>query len=333
MVDNIMEAPKPINSEIVMKIKENECPYTLTFCIESNSLVIKISEDDSVPSIHYSIKLTLTDLAKQSRYFRILDTLEEFMPELNNLCKENKIKLKKARASIDLILYLPMKVVDEVHLTIPQEQMDSKKVIADLCTTVNELKREIKMLKSTQITEKQLKINLQSKDILLNEDEKKMVCDWIIERMKSQGKRVNMTLLYKSTEHGDSSNNFHNLCNGKGYTLTLVRTTKGYRCGGFTTVSWSSYGNFRNDNNAFLFSLDFKEYYLTCDGSNAIYDHSSYGPTFGGGHDLYIVSGCHSSNSSCDFPNSYYGTRYRGLTGGMNSFKVKDVEVYNIETA
>ena len=106
------------------------------------------------------------------------------MPELNNLCKENKIKLKKARASIDLILYLPMKVVDEVHLTIPQEQMDSKKVIADLCTTVNELKREIKMLKSTQITEKQLEINLQSKDILLNEDEKKMVSDWIIERMK-----------------------------------------------------------------------------------------------------------------------------------------------------
>ena len=103
MVDNIMEAPKPINNEIVMKIKENECPYTLTFCIESNSLVIKVSEDDSVPSIHYSIKLTLTDLAKQSKYLRILDTLEEVMPELNNLCKENS----------DFEYILQFKIIDE----------------------------------------------------------------------------------------------------------------------------------------------------------------------------------------------------------------------------
>ena len=67
--------------------------------------------------------------------------------------------------------------------------------------------------------------------------------------------------------------------------------------------------------------LYYKEYYLSYDGSNAIYDNSSYGPTFGSGHDLYIYNNCTSNNSSCNFPTSYCGTRYRGLTGGVSSFK------------
>ena len=48
--------------------------------------------------------------------------------------------------------------------------------------------------------------------------------------------------------------------------------------------------------------LYYKEYYLSYDGSNAIYDNRSYGPTFGSGHDLYIYNNCTSNNSSCNFP-------------------------------
>ena len=132
---------------------------------------------------------------------------------------------------------------------------------------------------------------MKSKEILLNDADKKMICDWILQIMKRKGKQVYMTLLYNSREHGDSVNTFHSKCNGKGYTLTLVRTTKGYLCGGFTTSNWSSCNNYRNDKNAFLFSLYFKEYYLSNDENNDIYDNSSYDPTFGSGHDLYIVNG------------------------------------------
>ena len=100
-----------------------------------------------------------------------------------------------------------------------------------------------------------------------------MVQKWILKRMKSEGKKIEMTLLYKLTNHGDSSSTFHSYCNNKGYTLTLIRNTKGYRCGGFTSQSWSSSGNYKADPNAFLFSLEFKEYYPTYDGTNAIYDN------------------------------------------------------------
>ncbi len=43
-----------------------------------------------------------------------------------------------------------------------------------------------------------------------------------------------MTLLYKLKSHGDSASTFHSYCDNKGPTLTLVRNTRGYRCGGFT---------------------------------------------------------------------------------------------------
>jgi hypothetical protein len=159
-----------------------------------------------------------------------------------------------------------------------------------------------------------------------------MVCDWILKRMKNEGKKVQMTLLYKLTSHGDSASTFHNYCNNKGYTLSLIRNTKGYRCGGFTTQSWSSSGNYRTDQNAFLFSLEYKEYYTTYDGQNAIYDNSSYGPTFGSGHDLYISNSCSQNSSSyCNFPHGYSGTKSRCLSGGFYNFKVNEIEVYKID--
>ena len=110
-----------------------------------------------------------------------------------------------------------------------------------------------------------------------------MLCDWILKRIKkklmklnmnNQGKniQVHMALLYKATQHGGSASNFHKYCNNKGATLTLIRNTKGFRFGGFTTQSWSNSNNNKKDPYAFLFSLDYKEYYPSYDGEKAIYE-------------------------------------------------------------
>ena len=96
--------------------------------------------------------------------------------------------------------------------------------------------------------------------------------------MKLEGKQIKMELKYKASTHGDSSSNFHSYCNGQGYTLTLIRNTKGYRCGAFITKSWGSSNGYINDPNAFLFSLEYKEQYFTYDGTNAI--GSSYGAEY-----------------------------------------------------
>ena len=139
-----------------------------------------------------------------------------------------------------------------------------------------------------------------------------------------------MQLLYKLKTQGD--NYFHNYCNNKGYTLTLIRTTRGYRCGGFTTQNWSSRGSYVTDKNAFLFSLEFKEMYpINNDGTNAIYDNGDRQAHFGN-NDLYISTNCSQNyNSQCNFPYSYHGLKQRCLTGGVYNFKVDDMEVYLIK--
>jgi hypothetical protein len=65
-----------------------------------------------------------------------------------------------------------------------------------------------------------------------------------------------MKRLYRATANGFSAAQFHALCNDKGPTLSLIRTTAGHIFGGFTTISWDSSCSYKNDTHSFLFSVD-----------------------------------------------------------------------------
>ncbi len=56
-------------NEKVFKLKEKENVFNLTFSNENSYLGISILEDDSIPPIYYTAKLSLTKLIKLSRYF------------------------------------------------------------------------------------------------------------------------------------------------------------------------------------------------------------------------------------------------------------------------
>ncbi len=329
-----MDAPK-VASENKFKLKNKDSSLTLYLSNESNSLVITIIEDDSVPLRTFSQKFTLEDLIKQSRYFKLFENIDQLIPEIKSLFEENKVSFSIETSLILLILNLPLKIIEEVILSIPQSKADTNQIISELCSTVNDLRKKVKYLENqmiSKISEEKLKESLISKEIILNEEEEKMIKNWILKKLNKENSKIELNLLYKLTRDGDSSSSFHNKCNNKGNTLTLLKTTRGYRSGGFTTQNWSSSGGYKNDNNTFLFSLDYKECYFTNDGNNAIYDYSSYGPTFGSGHDLYIASGCSQNySSSCNFPYSYGGGRCRALSGGYYNFKVHEIEVYQIK--
>ena len=125
------------------------------------------------------------------------------------------------------------------------------------------------------------------------------------------------------------------LWNLKTYLLILIRNTKGYRCGAFTSKAWSSCNSYVSDQNTFLFSLEFQERYFNYDGNYAFYDNSSYGPCFGSSgstdkSDLFIGDSFNNGNCYCNFPYYFSGTRVRSLSGGYFTFKVDEMEVYEI---
>ena len=81
--------------------------------------------------------------------------------------------------------------------------------------------------------------------------------------------------------------------------------TIGIKIGGYSTQNWSQSicgASYCRAPGSFIFNLSIKKRFDLFDPLNisTIYRDNSFGPTFGGGHDLYIYNGCKSnSNSYC----------------------------------
>jgi hypothetical protein len=146
------------------------------------------------------------------------------------------------------------------------------------------------------------------------------------------------TLLYRASKDGYEANTFHNKCDNKGPTVTIIKCTNGYIFGGYNPSSWNKSGDYSNSNGAFLFTLKNPHSipptkYFCSDRPYSACSQSQYGPTFGGGCDIYISDKCNENNNSyCGFPYSYRDTTGYGrntFTGGYN-FQVADYEVFSV---
>lgn len=68
------------------------------------------------------------------------------------------------------------------------------------------------------------------------------------------GSHPQWLLCYRASTHGWSVSTFHNRCDGKPNTVTIVKAGQ-YVFGGYTDIPWESSGGYTSTPNAFLFSL------------------------------------------------------------------------------
>jgi len=167
--------------------------------------------------------------------------------------------------------------------------------------------------------------------VILDEQGKKEIRSWL-------GKKVKFNTLYRLTRDGVNAAKFHELCNGRSPTLTVGKTANGYVFGGYTSLAWRSTNAYQVDPNAFLFSLvaanaprPLKIGLTNANGANAIYDHVSYGPTFGNNHDLFFFN---APNQVCA---TNIGAAYVApaagafaLTGAQNGWVAAELEVIDV---
>ncbi|KAL3875158.1 hypothetical protein ACJMK2_038086 [Sinanodonta woodiana] len=151
-------------------------------------------------------------------------------------------------------------------------------------------------------------------------------------------------LLYSIQRDGCSSELFHQKCDNQENTVTVVYNTSNSVYGGFTTKNWVATNNYVTDDRAFLFQLRFngKETFTKFPVhpsyiGNAIYTHSNYGPTFGGGFNLYSFSGSVSKSGSnfslngyTHFDSVYYSCSVADSTITNGHMNVYDLEVYRV---
>ena len=159
-------------------------------------------------------------------------------------------------------------------------------------------------------------------------------------------------LLFRASEHNFRSSKFHEYCDNKGPTVTIVKS-KEYEniFGAFTQQKWHSNNKFSEDANAFVFLLrrvanapnpsnndnqniaipvkwmikhDRKQY--------AICGSRGYGPVFGAGHDFHLYNNGHQITSSCsNLGDSYDVPNDTTLLAGVYRFTVKEYEVWLLQ--
>jgi hypothetical protein len=116
--------------------------------------------------------------------------------------------------------------------------------------------------------------------------------EWLQSMLRKEGYEIGRRL-FSTSGHEDCVKAFHDNCNDKGATLTVVKALSGKVIGGVTTIPWSSAAGYAQDEKAWLFRLD-KNSYNRIDLKNendlAVYHHVNYGPTFGNGHDLRLTT-------------------------------------------
>jgi len=64
-----------------------------------------------------------------------------------------------------------------------------------------------------------------------------------------------LKLLYQGSRDGYRATNFHQKCENKGATITIIKSSSGHLFGGYTSQSWDSSGNYKSDPLAFIFTL------------------------------------------------------------------------------
>jgi len=164
--------------------------------------------------------------------------------------------------------------------------------------------------------------------------------------LKATSKDKNWKLVYKASKDGWDAFSFHSKVDNKGESVTVIEDTKGNLFGGYTPILWRSCGNYVYDNKTFLFSFKnpvdsgpmiFRNTGPYAGSTYSIYDLSSYGPTFGGGNDVFVCSNSNSTDGSyCNLGHSFelpsgmnYGEqKAKDLLTGSYNFMTREIEVY-----
>ena len=150
-------------------------------------------------------------------------------------------------------------------------------------------------------------------------------------------KSFKYSLLYRASRDGDTTQAFHNMCDNKGPTITLILTTEGWIFGGYSDIPWNteSYSfewEYKESKEVFLFSINLQKKYPIKNPNYAIFCRGNQGPTFGIGPDINIRNNSLSEKSYCQTPSTFGPMETKNeINGNKMDFIAKEIEIYLVE--
>ena len=107
--------------------------------------------------------------------------------------------------------------------------------------------------------------------------------------------------------------------------MTITQMDNGNLMGGYAGLSWSA-GCYNSGSSNFLFSLTNGQRWNCTTSQHCGCANSSYGPTFGGGHDWKVDSNM--TTGYCSAGHSYSGCSSNSLCGSYSSWSITEMEVW-----
>ena len=146
-------------------------------------------------------------------------------------------------------------------------------------------------------------------------------------------------LIYRASRDGFSARAFHDKCDNRSRTITIIKSKNGNVFGGYTSKAWDKSDSWKHDTAAYIFSLvnaDKRPLMCVCRKSfNAIYCSSENGPSFGG--DIMIANDSNQNkNSYSNLGDCFSFGKYKFGTNEAQSFlagafKFQTVEIETFE--
>ena len=312
----------------------------------SEKILIKVNENDNI----YESKYNLDNIRRKNKFFQICN-ISEIYDIISKIFENKKYELEKKEKSFLLKIQIEFYgSKNEAIFELIDTKQDKDDLIQQLLIEQKEIKDQLNSIQD-EMKEKfnliMLKLNQ-----LINKNEEENNFENIFKKSKIiniKGNHINCLkswidpnnngikgqLLYDAKRDGGLSSVFHQLCDFKGPTLTIIKTSNGKRIGGFTYKDWNKNTNgFISDNKSFLFDLDQNQRYNVVNTDKAIWSGAEYGPIFGANHDLAIYPNCFVEQKGGYYykpNNTYYD--YSNCSDGnksQNFFKVEEMEVYQI---
>jgi hypothetical protein len=294
------------------------------------NLIIQVKVNSNLKEI--KIELDKTDLSDEEYFSSIQNKIIDLLTErrkvigiksFDEICNEKFVKSKEIKQLEDL------EVKAYNNLKIFKTFIESNLYLLSNSNIITD-PEEIKILyEEIQKADKknQIETNKNNKDFIPKSG------DFVFK------------LVYRASRDGDDASEFHKRCDEIGPNVTLVKTEKNKRFGGFTFCNWgipqkylekmkSNAGILKQDQCSFCFSLDLKKMYYHDDRQgkeDAIFCSNKFGPTFCSNifainNNMLAKGGyCTRKKTSC-----FTGQSKDYEISGEKSFNIKELEVYEI---
>ena len=280
---------------------------------ESNTNVINIELCNKVNALEKQIE----EMKKENLLFK--ETISNELEKINSLERVSK----------------EMEKIKNLEKIIMEQKSEIQELKEWKARYDKEIQRTIKKKKDEEIMKK-----IDSKII-----KEKKELDFLEERLKRNDpllmkRTVIYKLLYRATKDGNNASSFHKKCDNISGTLTILKTNKGMRFGGYTEKTWDGNQVSKKDNQgiAFCYSLDlFKIYNNSDKAESSIRCYTDEGPNFYGGdcYMFYIYFPIDTNTSSSTVyktSNTSYGKFEKDyeINNGESNFVMQELEVFQI---